>query len=151
MLHELFARVLDLCHAVHCHLVMRQALSCCHAALYTLSALVQLSWHSRGSMHLVPCAHASLMATFTAGNFSEYLQAQVNNAQFYSTTAGRNKFGWYPTACTTNYDYICEVPFTSLRCTAPPPVPPPYPPTNLCKSLPGWPVPMSAASVLCCR
>ena len=68
-----------------------------------------------------------------AGSYSEYLQAQVNSATYYSSVAGLNKFGWYPVACAAAYPFVCEVPFSALGCKAPPPVPPPFPPLNLCK------------------
>jgi hypothetical protein len=81
---------------------------------------------------LYPVANAWPNASCLTGGNSEYLQAQVNSASFYSNIPALNKFGWYPVACTSAYPYVCEVPFSALGCKAPPPVPPPYPPTELC-------------------
>ncbi len=103
-----------------CPLVQTATLECCQAHM-------ALSCSAAGTLTQSPLTYA--------GGYSEYLQAQVNSAQYYSSTPGQNKFGWYPAACTTAYDYICEVPHTSLRCNAPPPVPPPSPPTNLCEAM----------------
>ena len=48
--------------------------------------------------------------------------------------ASLGRYGWYPTSCTSSYDYICEVPFTALQCpSSPPPAAVLALPTTLCK------------------
>lgn len=102
--------------------------------------------HCMQHAHLLRISHTMVShtaprtcAAAATGNYSEYLQAQVNSASFYSNVPSQNKFGWYPVSCSGSYQFVCEVPFTSLGCKAPPPVPPPAPPATLCKLQPGWP------------
>ncbi len=60
--------------------------------------------------------------------------AQVQNSALYLNNATTNKWAWYPSACTTAYRYICEVPKSVYACPpAPPPMPPPSPDADLCK------------------
>jgi hypothetical protein len=44
------------------------------------------------------------------------------------------RYGYDAKACTTAYDYICEVPQTKYTCVDSPPAPPPIEPT--CECLP---------------
>ena len=48
--------------------------------------------------------------------------------------AHAGRYGWYPQPCTGSYAYICEVPFTALRCpSSPPPAIALILPASLCK------------------
>jgi hypothetical protein len=57
-----------------------------------------------------------------AGN-SSYI-ARKASANYRTAVARENAFGWYPGACGTAYNYLCEMPETVWPCPATPPAPP---------------------------
>jgi hypothetical protein len=62
------------------------------------------------------------------------IYTQIQNSSLYVKNAATNKWAWYPTLCTSNYRYICEVPKSVYTCPpAPPPMPPPSPEVDLCE------------------
>jgi hypothetical protein len=51
---------------------------------------------------------------YYTGTDNYYIEQQ--DPKFYYKDADTNKYGWYPAACTSAYDYICEVPWDALSC-----------------------------------
>ena len=76
-------------------------------------------------------AHASFAFDNYTGSSTEYLQWQ--SSTFFASRTGFNKHGWYPYACSSVLDYICEVPWKNIACPpSPPPALPLAMPAELC-------------------
>jgi hypothetical protein len=52
----------------------------------------------------------------------------MKNLSNYVTTGTGRVHGWWPAGCTTGYNFICEVPFSSYQCPPSPPQAPAPPP-----------------------
>ena len=60
--------------------------------------------------------------------------AQMQSSAYFKSTTGKNKYGWYPVSCTSNYLIMCEVPKSAYNCPPePPPAPSPAPGAPVCK------------------
>jgi hypothetical protein len=64
------------------------------------------------------------------GDFSLY---QMQTEYYFASYAGLNKYGWFPTSCTSAHPVICEVPKARLPCAPSPPPAPPSPNVTSCE------------------